>query len=331
MTVLYLTESHGYVSRKGETLEVRSHDGERRVIPLQQVTDVVCFGDVSWSGAALRTLASSGISVAYIDELGRWVGRWEPAESKAVLLRRAQFRAADDEARSCAIARAIVQGKVRNCRNLLQRAQRDGMIEAGKEITELADLMRQARYGGDVAAVRGIEGAAARSYFGAYGRLVSTRGFTFRSRSRRPPEDPINAMLSFGYVLLTRTAAAAARIVGFDTHVGYLHADRYGRESLALDLVEEFRPVLVDALVAALVHKRVISLHDFTMKPTECRMTDTGRKRYIEHLERKLASEITHPVLEQRVTLRRSMELQARLLAKYLTGEVDAYVSFSKR
>lgn len=123
MTVLYLTEGHSYVSRKGETLEVRSHEGERRVIPLQQVTDVVCCGDVSWSGAALRTLATSGISIAYLDDLGRWIGRWEPAESKAVLLRRAQFRAADNEEQCIAIARAIVRGKLRNSRNLLLRAQ----------------------------------------------------------------------------------------------------------------------------------------------------------------------------------------------------------------
>lgn len=331
MTVLYLTENHSYVSRKGETLEVHTRDGERRVIPLQQVSDVVCIGDISWSGAALRTLASGGISIAYVDDIGRWVGRWEPAESKAVLLRRAQFRAADSESYCSSIARAIVQGKVRNSRNLLLRAQRDGMVEAGKEISELADLMRQVVKAPDVATARGIEGAAARSYFAAYGRLVSTHGFTFSNRNRRPPGDPINAMLSFGYVMLTRTAAAAARIVGFDTHVGYLHVDRYGRESLALDLVEEFRPIVVDTLVATLVHKRVMSPDDFVMKPTECRMADTGRKRYIEHFERKLASEITHPVLQQRVTLRRAVELQARLLGKYLMGEVDGYVSFSKR
>lgn len=331
MTVLYLTDSHSFIGRKRETLEVRTREGERRVIPLQQVTDVVCFGDVSWSGAALHVLAETGISIAYLDELGRWVGRWEPPESKAVLLRRAQFKAADDSLQCCVIARAIVQGKVRNSRNLLLRAQRDGMVEAGKEIAELGDLMRQVTKVPDVATARGIEGAAARSYFDAYGRSVATHGFTFSGRNRRPPNDPINAMLSFGYALLTRTAAAATRIVGFDAHVGYLHADRYGRESLALDLMEEFRPVVVDALVAALVHKRVMNPNDFLVKPTECRMTDAGRKCYIEHLERKLTSEIMHPVLQQRVTLRRAMELQARLLGKYLMGEVDGYISFSKR
>jgi len=331
MTVLYLTEGHSYVSRKGETLEVRSHEGERRVIPLQQVTDVVCYGDVSWSGAALRTLATSGIGIAYLDDLGRWIGRWEPAESKAVLLRRAQFRAADNEEQCIAIARAIVRGKLRNSRNLLLRAQRDGMVEAAEEIAEIGSLMRRVDYAAGVDGARGMEGAAARSYFAAYGRLISTHGFTFSGRNRRPPGDPINAMLSFGYVVLVRTAAAAARIVGFDTHVGYLHRDRYGRESLALDLAEEFRPIVIDALVAALVHKRVMAPDDFIQKPTECRMTDVARKRFIEHFERKLATEIVHPVLQQRTKLRRCVELQARLLGKYLMGEVDGYISFSKR
>jgi CRISPR-associated protein Cas1 len=301
------------------------------VVPLQQVSDVVCCGDVSWSGAALRTLASRGISVACLDGIGRWVGRWEPAESRAVLLRRAQFRAADDEVKCAAIASAIVQGKIRNSRILLMRAQRDGMVEAADEIAALGDLMYRTAGVADVDSARGMEGAAARTYFGAYGRLISVNGFSFSGRNRRPPGDPVNAMLSFGYVLLTRTAAAAGRIVGFDTHVGFLHRDRYGRESLALDLVEEFRPVVIDALVAALVHKRVMDPDDFIWKPTECRMTDAGRKRFIEHLERKLASEVTHPVLQQRVSLRRAVELQARLLAKYLTGEVDGYISFSKR
>lgn len=331
MTTLYLTEQHAYVSKRGATLEVRVEGKNRVVIPLQQVTDVVCCGDVSWSGGALRELAEMSISIAYLDGIGRWVARWEPRESKAVLLRREQFRAADDPEKRRAIARAIITGKIRNCRALLQRSTRDGMVDAREEVAHLQYLLHRAQTASDLEAIRGIEGEAAACYFRGYGRLVSTCGFMFVQRNRRPPLDPINTMLSFGYALATRGAATAARVVGFDAHVGFLHYDRYGRESLALDLVEEFRPIVVDALVAALVHRRVLTPSDFTQTLTECRLKDHARKRFIDQFERKLASEVRHPILNQRVTHRRAMELQARILAKYLIGEVPAYVSFSKR
>jgi len=320
VSVLYITEDHAYITKSGATLYARLPDGQRRALPLEQITDVVCYGDVSWSGAALRELAAGKVGIAFLDGLGRWLGRLEPPESKAVFLRRAQFRASDDPVRSTTIARVIVQGKVRNCRSLLQRAQRDGMVEAAAEILELGDVLQRLISAQGVDRVRGLEGDAARCYFGAYGRLVSGHGFVFAGRQRRPPPDPVNAMLSFGYALLERTAAAAVRIVGFDAHVGFLHADRYGRESLALD-----------SLVAALVHRRVVGVGDFVWNPTECRLSDAARRTFIQQLERKLVSEVHHPVLKQRVTHRRAMELQARILAKHLTGEIETYVSFSKR
>lgn len=331
MTTLYLLETYAFVSKRGRTLVVK-RDGESKSLPLERVTDVVCCGDISWSGAALRELAESGISVAVLGPHDEWVGRWEPRESKTIPLRRAQFRAADDPQRTAAIARSIVTGKVRNSRALLVRARREHLLEDTGEIDALGNLLERLTahdYPVDIA--RGIEGEAASVYFAAFGRIISQNGFQFTTRTRRPPADPANALLSFGYALLAHATGTAARVVGFDAHVGYLHADRYGRESLALDLMEEFRAPIVDALVASVIHRRVVAPDDFEYEPTGCRLKPGARRAFIEQYERKLADEVTHPILGQRVTHRRAIELQARTLAKHLTGELSAYVSFSKR
>jgi len=331
MTTLYVMDSHAFVSKRHGTLVVKTDEG-KKTLPLERVTDVVCCGDISWSGAALRELAEERISVAMMGPHDEWVGRWEPQESKTIPLRRAQFRAADDPVRAGAIAQSIVMGKVRNSRGLLVRARREGLYEDAGEIDTLGalvDRLTNAAYPVEVS--RGIEGEAASVYFAAYGRVISRDGFSFTTRSRRPPADPANALLSFGYALLAHAVGTAVRVVGFDAHVGFLHADRYGRESLALDLMEEFRALIVDTLVSAVTHRRVVTPDDFVFEPTGCRLKPEARRAYIEQYERKLADEVTHPVLGQRVTHRRAIELQARILAKHLTGELEAYVPFSKR
>lgn len=331
MTTLYLMEAHAFVAKKGRTLVVRQEGEVSKSLPLERISEVLCCGDVSWSGAALRELSEMGIGVAYIGPHGEWVGRWEPAETKTVPLRRAQFRAADDEAKRLSIARSIVTGKLRNSRALLLRARRDGMIADCAEIAELDSLARRASVASGVEEARGLEGQGAACYFRAYGRLISVRGFEFRYRVRRPPTDGVNAMLSFGYALLMSMASTTVRSVGFDAHVGYLHYDRYGRESLALDIIEEFRAPIVDALVAALVHRRVIQPKDFERDATSCRLSKPARRSFIEQFERKLESELTHPVLKKRVSHRRAVEIQARILAKCLMGELNAYIPFGKR
>jgi CRISP-associated protein Cas1 len=331
MTVLYLVEPHGFVVKRGETLVVRVDGQPPRTLPLARVSQVVCCGDVSWSGAALRELLAESIAVAYIGPRGEWVGRWEPEEGKAVPLRRTQFRAADDPERSRAIAVGIVEGKLRNQRALLQRALREGMIVEAPEMDAIAALIRRVPVARDVDEIRGLEGAGASSYFPAYGRLVSRHGFTFLVRRHRPPPDPVNALLSFGYALLRATTAAAVRTVGFDAHVGFLHTERYGRESLALDLMEEFRVPVVDALAAALINKRVLCPADFDLDATACTMRPDARKTFIRQYESKLESQLSHPVLGTRISYRRAIEIQARILAKFLTGELPGYVAFTRR
>jgi CRISPR-associated protein Cas1 len=331
MTTLYLMEPYAFVSKRGGTLVVK-REGESKSLPLERVTDVVCCGDISWSGAALRELAEGGVSVAVMGPHDEWVGRWEPREAKTIPLRRAQFRAADDPQKTAAIARAVVAGKIRNSRSLLVRARREALYEDQGEIDALEKLLeRMASRKEPLEIARGVEGEAASIYFAAYGRILSRAGFRFTTRTRRPPADPANALLSFGYALLAHAAGTAARVVGFDAHVGFLHAERYGRESLALDLMEEFRAPIVDALVTAVINRRVVTVDDFETEPTGCRLKPVARRAFIEQYERKLADEVTHPVLGQKVTHRRAIELQARILAKHLLGELDAYVPFSKR
>lgn len=331
MTTLYVLEDHAFVGKQGGTLTVRQPDASIKKLPLARITQVVCCGDVSWSGAALRELAAEGIGVAYVGPYGEWVGRWDPAESKHVLLRRAQFRAADDPKQTLAIARRIIEGKLRNSRALLMRARRESMIVDHGEIEALTALIHRVEHTDQIDLIRGIEGEGSAIYFSAWGRLVSRHGFAYRGRQRRPPPDPINSLLSFGYSLLTHAAGTAVRIVGFDAHVGFLHSERYGRESLALDIVEEFRAPIVDALVAALINRRVLKPDDFNQAPTSCLLKPAARRRFIEQYEMKLDSELVHPVLGTRVTYRRCLELQARVLAKCLIGELPGYVPFCKR
>lgn len=331
MTTLYLIERHAFVSKRAGTLTVRSSAEPQKTIPLERVTEVVCCGDISWSGAALRELLESGISVAVIGPHDEWVGRWEPAERKTVFLRREQYRAADDAAKSTAIARAMVAGKLRNSRALLMRARREDLYQDAGEIDGLSTLVERLAHARDVNIVRGIEGEGASIYFRGYGRIVSSEGFQFATRSRRPPTDPANALLSFGYAMLAKTTGTSVRTVGFDAYVGYLHADRYGREALSLDLMEEFRAPVIDALVAAIIHRRIITVDEFECELTGCMLKPGARRRFIEQYERKLADEVMHPVLGQRVTHRRAIELQARILAKYLMGEIEGYIPFSKR
>jgi len=331
VTTLYVMENHAFVRKQAGTLVVRCEGEPPKTLPLERVTEVVCYGDISWSGAALRELAESGISVGMIGPRDEWVGRWEPRESKTIPLRRAQFRAADDVERTLAIARAIVGGKLRNSRALLLRARREELYADQGEIDALSALIERTPEAGTVDVARGLEGDGARVYFQAFGRIVSTEGYQFMVRSRRPPADPVNALLSFGYALLAHTAGTSVRTVGFDAHLGFLHSERYGRESLALDVMEEFRALLVDALVTMVIHRRIIKIHEFEQTPTGYLLKPAARRTFIEQYERKLKDELIHPVLKQRVTHRRAIELQARILAKHLTGELEQYVPFTKR
>jgi CRISP-associated protein Cas1 len=273
------------------------------------------------------------IHLTYLTEYGRYIGRIEPAFSKNSLLRRAQYAAAFDEHRTLILAQGFVAGKLANLRVTLLRAARNTEgLDVGAEVEAIRRAERRAERAENLDALRGHEGEGSAAYFSAFARLLKADGFSFSKRVRRPPTDPVNALLSFGYALLANDVHAAVQTLGFDPYCGYLHADRYGRPSLALDLMEEFRPVVVDAVVLACLNKRIIQLDDFAVSLGEVHsLTPEGRKKFLLQYEERKGTEIQHPIFEYKATYQRCFELQARILAKYIQGELKRYEPFGIR
>jgi CRISPR-associated protein Cas1 len=255
------------------------------------------------------------------------VGRIEPALSKNSLLRAAQYRAAFNPATTITLARHMVRGKLSNMRVFLQRANR-GLDDPA--LTQAVERLKMQLLAVDAAdstdQLRGMEGAGSAVYFGVFANLIKAEGMSFTKRVRRPPTDPVNALLSFGYALLANDLHSAVNTVGFDPYQGYLHVGHYGRPSLALDLMEEFRPLIADSVVLLCLNKRIIGPEDFTVElGNVCRLSEAARKKFLVQYEERKNTEIQHPIFDYKVTYQRCFELQARLLAKYLQGEIAEY------
>ena len=268
--------------------------------------------------------------MTYLTEYGRYIGRIEPAFSKNSLLRRAQYAASFDEHRTLTLARGFVLGKLANLRVTLLRAARnsDG-LNVDNAIEAIRGAEQRAERADDLDVLRGHEGEGSAAYFGVFDHLIKADGFSFTKRVRRPPTDPINALLSFGYALLANDVHAAVNVLGFDPYCGYLHADRYGRPSLALDLMEEFRPLVVDAVVLSCLNKRILQREDFAVGLGEVHnLSPEGRKKFLVQYEERKQTEIQHPIFEYKATYQRCFELQARILAKTIQGELERYEPF---
>ncbi len=345
MSTLYLTEQYSTVKKNGECLVVQAptwarksteqgettSEAQKVEVPLLKVDQVVVMGNVTMTAPALYALLENGISVCYLSSHGRYLGQLDPEFSKNAPLRIAQHQAHNHPQRRVALARAFVIGKLRNMRTQLLRAARtrpnhDVRVAA----TALRDSIRRAEGATTVSEVLGHEGVGSAAYFDAFGQLLRD-GWSFEGRVRRPPTDPVNAMLSFGYALLTSQVSAAVQMVGLDPYVGYLHVARYGRPALALDLMEEFRTPVVDSVVLTVINNRVIEPTDFTAELGATRLTDAGRRAFMERFEERLATEIVHPTFGYKATYRRCIELQVRLLAKVLLGEIGSYPAFLVR
>ncbi len=252
---------------------------------------------------------------------------------KNIALRVAQYDVARDATRCLALARRFVAGKIANSRTLLRRNHRD---KPELELRALAQSVQTAEEAGDMPSLLGIEGMAARTYFGRFGELLrppagNSPAFDFESRNRRPPKDPVNALLSFGYALLTRDWTVTLLSVGFDPYLGFYHQPRYGRPALALDMMEEFRPLIVDSVVLSAVNNGEIGEGDFLQANGAVSLTDHGRKAFLAAYERRLAQEITHPVFGYRISYRRVFEIQARLLARTIQKEIPDLPAFRPR
>lgn len=333
---LYVTTQGSYLSAEGETMIVRVEGTNKAQIPLHMLEGVVCFGQVSCSPVLMERCSEKGIGISFLTERGRFLARIHGPVSGNVLLRRTQYRNADDAPSSARIARFSVAAKIANSRAVLMRGVRDYPDEPGSAILQkavdgmardLGDLQRTQ----DLDEIRGIEGDAARIYFEAFDHLIVAQkeGFSFRGRTRRPPLDSVNALLSFVYTLLTHDAASALEAVGLDPQVGFLHRDRPGRPGLALDLVEEFRAFLGDRLALSLINRRQVRPEGFVTSETGgVVMDDDTRKSLLVAYQERKQEVIRHPFLKEDVTVGMLVHLQALLLARFLRGDLDAYPAF---
>jgi len=345
LNTLYVTSQGAYLAREGETVLVRVDHETKLRLPIHTLDGIVCFGQVSCSPPLMQLCGQRNVTISFLSENGRFWARIQGPVSGNVLLRREQYRRADDLDRSAEIARSIVLAKIANSRNVLMRAVRDRpesdhtpALEGG--VRQLANIMgdlrlpaRQASAGGPAPLdlVRGREGEAAKVYFGLFDHLISGQkeAFFFNERSRRPPLDNMNALLSFLYTLVVHDVSSALETVGLDPAVGFLHRDRPGRPGLALDLMEEFRPYLADRLALSLVNRQQIKGKGFTRTETGAvLMDDQTRKEVLVSYQKRKQEEIRHPFLDETIQLGLLPLVQAMLMARHLRGDLDGYPPF---
>lgn len=333
LNTLYVTLESAALRKDGENIVVEIDGAERARAPMHMLASVVTFGAVLLSPPLIRACASRGIVIVLLDRNGRFQARVEGPVSGNVLLRRQQYRASDSPEN---IVKSIVAGKVANQRVVLQRSLRDYGAEMAPDAvaaieavtSRLVGILRIVESCDDLDRLRGAEGEAAQLYFSVFNHLIRAPDpeICFRIRSRRPPLDPVNALLSFLYTLLTHDCRSAAESVGLDPAVGFLHRDRPGRPSLALDLMEELRPVLADRLALSLFNRRQLRARDFETQDTGVvLLTDDARKLVLTAWQERKKDERKHPFIEELAPLGLTPFLQAQLLARRLRGDLDAY------
>lgn len=331
MTALYLNEQQSIVKKRDEYLIVQYADKRKIEVPLINISQVIVSGDITLTTPALHTLLERGIEVCFLSMYGHFRGRLSPPVAKNALLRREQYRAHSDPQRALQIAQACVRGKLTNMRTLLLRANRtiqDSALADAEQVIQQA--LQQIPHMASVGSLLGVEGHGSAAYFSVFGKLL--RGsLPFVQRRRRPPTDPVNAMLSLSYTLLQHQVSAAIQVVGFDPYMGFLHQPRHGRPALALDLMEEFRPIIADSVVLNVCTHHLLSAQDFQEELGVIHLKPDARKKFYNKFEERLQEEIQHPQFGYRTSYRRCIELQARLLSKSLTGEIPFYPPMSVR
>lgn len=324
-----------YLSREGETVLVRLGEETKVRVPIHTLSGIVCFGQVSCSPFLMGLCGERGVTLSFMTENGRFLARVHGPVSGNVLLRREQYRRADAPDKTLSIAKSMVIGKIVNSRTALLRAARENETRDTEILSaaanRLAAILRSIESTADLDTLRGIEGDAARAYFSVFDAFICAQkdDFFFRERSRRPPLDPMNALLSFFYTLLVHDTASALESVGLDPAVGYLHAARPGRPSLALDIMEEFRPFIADRLALSLVNRRQVKGSGF--KKTESGavlMDDDSRREVLVAYQKRKQEEIVHPFIGEKIPIGLIPYVQSLLLARHLRGDLDAYPPF---
>ena len=336
LNTLFVTTQGAYLAKEGESVIVRVEKETRLRIPVHTLGGIVCFGNVGCSPFLMGFCAERDVAISFLSEYGRFLARVQGPVSGNVLLRREQYRRADDMTFSAQMARSVLTGKLANCRTVLQRALRDHsdkldadqVSQASRQISGSLKCLQE-----DVPlnSLRGIEGDAAHVYFKVFDHLITSQkeDFFFQDRNRRPPLDNVNCLLSFLYTLVMHDVRSALESVGLDPAVGFLHRDRPGRPGLALDLMEEFRPFIADRLTLSLINLSQVQKKGFKKSESGAvLMDDDTRKAVLVAYQKRKQDEILHPFLEEKVTIGLLFHMQALLLARCLRGDLDGYPTF---
>ncbi len=336
LNTLYVTSQGSYLFKDGECVVVRFESREKKRFPVHVLDGLVCFGNVLCSPFLLGHCAEKGLAVSFFTERGRYLASVHGPQSGNILLRREQYRRADDPQASARIARSIIAGKVANSRTVLRRCLRDypdrvnlDRIKGAVSVLDGCAHRLKASIGLDEA--RGLEGLAANTYFGVFDELIlhKNKSFSFNGRVRRPPLDNVNCLLSFVYTLLTHDVRSALEASGLDPQAGFLHRDRSGRPGLALDMMEEFRSFLADRLVLSLINRGEVDEKGFVVKESGAVfMSDDTRKVVLTAWQKRKSTEVMHPFIKERIPLGLAFHVQARLLSRYLRGDIDGYPPF---
>lgn len=328
---LYINLQKTYLHKERETIVVKQDGGKLGQFPIHNIGNIACFGNVTVSPFLMGFCADNNVSLTFYTEYGRYLCQIVGKPVGNVLLRREQFRWADNADKAADISRLIISAKVANSRAVLQRELRNHGENADLSavIKQLAATIRRCKTSTDVDQLRGLEGEAAANYFGVFSELIRVNDFVFDGRVRRPPTDRVNALLSFAYSLITQECVSALTGVGLDPYVGFLHKDRPGRPSLALDLLEEFRAYWAERFVLTLINRKQFQENDFIVESTGAvRLTDAARKQFLAaHQERK-QQEIQHPYLLEKVPIGLLPHCQAMLLARHIRGDTQFYTPF---
>lgn len=326
---LYIQAQGASVSKQHETLRIKVRDEPARDVRLLDVSHVALLGNVQITTQALRELCARSIPVCLHSYGGWFYGMLQSAVHKNIELRMAQYRTAFDPEASLALARAFVVGKIRNQRTMIRRLH-PGTPKAA--LSELSRMASAASAADNPGSLLGFEGVAAKTYFANFGALLKPEsGFDYTARNRRPPKDPVNAVLSFLYAMLVKDVMVTCLAVGFDPYLGFYHQPRYGRPAFALDLMEEFRPLTCDSTAITLINKGEIKDGDFVIRTPGVALTPEGRTKVIAAYERRMDTLVTHPLFGYSVSYRRILAVQARLVARLLLGELSAYEPFCTR
>jgi len=333
LNTLYVTTPEAYLSKDGLNVVVSVKQSETFRIPIHNIEQIVTFGYMGASPGLMKLCADNSVSLVFLSPQGQYISRSQGPTRGNVLLRKAQYRNSDDSAYALHLSELFIGAKIQNYRSILRRFIRDNGVD--EVIENAADELQRCKnkvfMSSNIDSVRGLEGEAATSYFGAFSHLLLNQkeDFIFEGRNRRPPKDAVNAMLSFVYTLIYNDMTASLETVGLDPYVGFMHTLRPGRASLALDMMEELRAYLGDRLVLTLINKRQITIKDFVRQGDgSIVMTDSGRKIILTAWQSRKKEQITHPYLGERVSVGLVPHIQAMMLARFIRKDIDDYPAF---